>query len=367
MRLVALALLLLPLLAAGENDADGLIRKYKEIKGDIINQEEAKRKVLADLFKVTLGMKKINKRREHLMNEKHYVETRIHETSTALDELKGDLDEQRGLLRARMRGLYKYNGQNVMRLIFSSQTPSDLDRNLKILKIVADKDYILIRAYEKNLATYSRESKKLQGHRTRLASIETELKSHENDLLVQQNEKNRIVEGFDKTTISQLLKLERIREQSSKISQVQSDPTLRITQSFFEARGKLNKPVDGELLQGFGLLEDLNHGVKLRFKGIYVGAPVGTEVRSVFAGEVLFNDVVPGLGPTLVLAHGDHYYTVYGNNSEVFVRRGQRVSTGDVIGRSGSNWHQMNTGSYFEIRHFSDLIDPGDWFDKGVL
>jgi len=349
---------------ASEADAESILKKYQEIKGDIVSHEEKKRKVLADLFTVTLGMKKINKRRELLMNEKHHVETRIKKAAAALQGLAVDLNEQRGLLRSRMRGLYKFNGQSAMRLIFSSQTPADLDRNLKMVKIVADKDYLLIRSYEKNLRSFSRETRVLESHKRRLSAIESELKNHEKELVAQQNEKSRILEGIDKQTLSQLVRLERIRIESSKISSVLSDPTFKLPNSFLELRGKLAKPVDGKVVQGFGIIEDRKYGIKLRSKGILIAVSPGTEVKSVFGGDVLFSDVVPGLGKTLILGHGDHYYTVYGNNSDLSVKKGQRVKAGDVIGYTGSSWHQRSPGSYFEIRHFSDLIDPEEWFEK---
>lgn len=346
---------------AAEVDAESLFRKYKEIKGDIITHEEEKRHVLADLFTVTLGMKKINKRRELLMNEKHYVETKIEQTTEALDKIKTDLDGQRERLRSRLRGLYKFNGQGAMRLIFSSQTPADLDRNLKILKILADKDYVLIRSYEKNLTAYSKQTGKLEIQKKRLLNIESELQVHEKQLMAQQTEKNRIVEGIDRETLSQLLSLEKIRDQSSKVNQAQVDPSLKIGQAFFEAKGKLEQPVAGTIIQKFGLIEDPRYGIKLRSKGVFIEAELGAEVKSVFGGEVMFSDNVPGLGKTLILSHGDRYYTVYGNNSELAVRKGQRISEGEIVAHAGPPWHYDRPGIYFEIRHFSDFIDPEEW------
>jgi septal ring factor EnvC (AmiA/AmiB activator) len=352
--------------AKADVSAENLVRTYKEIKGDIMHHEEAKRKVLADLFHVTLGMKKINRRRELLMNEKHFVETRIEKASGALRKIKSDPDGQRAQLRARLRGLYKFNGQTVMRLIFSSQTPADLDANLKILKILADKDYFLIRSYEKNLALYSRETRKLEGHQKRLVAIEAELKTHEKELLAQQEEKNRIVEGIDKETLGQLLRLERLRDQSSKVNRAQSDASLTLARSFFESKGRLSPPIRGRVERRFGPLRDKRYGTKLRSKGIFIAAAKGSAVKSVFDGEVLFSDSVPGFGKTVILSHGDRYYTVYGNNSDVLVKRGQRVSMGELLAHAGPSWHHLSSGTYFEIRHFSDFVNPKDWFKEPV-
>ena len=365
MRVVLFASILFSLTGrSADIDAESLFRKYKEIKGDIITHEEEKRKVLADLFEVTVGMKKINKRREILMGRKHEVESRIEKTSEALEQIRSDLDDQREKLRSRLRGLYKFNGQGAMRLIFSSQTPSDLDRNLKILQILADKNYVLIRSYEKNVKAYSRQTEKLKIQKKHLLAIELQLKAHEEELLAQKKEKNRIVEGINRETLSQLVSLEKIRNQSSKVNQAQVDPSLKIGQSFFEVKGKLEMPVKGSIIQGFGLLEDRKYGIKLRSKGVFIEAETGSDVKSVFNGEVMFSDVIPGLGQTLILSHGDRYYTVYGNNSNLAVQKGQKVAMGDVVAHAGAPWRQNRSGVYFEIRHFSDFVDPEEWFEK---
>jgi hypothetical protein len=34
------------------------------------------------------------------------------------------------------------------------------------------------------------------------------------------------------------------------------------------------------------------------------------------------------------------------------------------LGHTGPAWHHLAAGSYFEIRHFSDFLDPNEWFEK---
>jgi len=81
-------------------------------------------------------------------------------------------------------------------------------------------------------------------------------------------------------------------------------------------------------------------------------------VRSVAAGRVAFADTYDDYGMTVILDHGDHYYSVYANLSSA------DAHVGDVIA-SGARVGAMSTGStgmlYFELRHGADTIDPSPW------
>jgi murein DD-endopeptidase MepM/ murein hydrolase activator NlpD len=94
--------------------------------------------------------------------------------------------------------------------------------------------------------------------------------------------------------------------------------------------------------------------------GIEMRAPRGTPVRSVYAGRVAFADEYAAYGKTVILDHGDAYYTVSANLSEISVHVGDEVASGTRIGAVGD----MGQGPmlYFEIRVGTDTVDPAEWF-----
>jgi septal ring factor EnvC (AmiA/AmiB activator) len=347
-----------PYCLAEQPSGEALNSRYQKIKTGIVNREEEKRKVLSELFKVTLSMKKMNRQQARLQTERANLETNIQKTSIALSKVSGDLNDLRVQLRARLRSLYKFNGQESMRLIFSSQSPSDLDRNLKILKIVADKDFRLIRMYETNIKKHALYSKKLMAQRSKMSKVEEEIKSSEAFLIGQQHQKNLIIESLDKEMLTEILNLEKVRSQSRRQASAGSSDLKRF---FFELKGKLQQPVKGELVQGFGNIMDKKHRTVTRFKGHFYKTSGVEEVRSVFDGEVVFSGSLYGLGNTVIVSHGDHYYTVYGNNLENLAKLGEKIKVGDVVARSGAKYLSLGSGTYFEVRHFSEPQDPMDW------
>jgi len=93
--------------------------------------------------------------------------------------------------------------------------------------------------------------------------------------------------------------------------------------------------------------------------GLEIHAPVGTVVRSVFAGRVAFADRYGPYGRIVILDHGDHYYTVSGDLDEIDVKIGQDVGAGERIGTVGDDG--QGPMLYFEVRHGSQTVAPGAW------
>ena len=121
---------------------------------------------------------------------------------------------------------------------------------------------------------------------------------------------------------------------------------------FFERKGSLKPPVDGQLEETYGAMVDKTYWYRLLRKGWAYRAHY-EPVKSVFNGEVAFAGKLPGYGSTIVVDHGDHYYSVYGWMDSLRVSLGGKVREGDIIGRSDQKL-------YFEIRHFWRRLTPLD-------
>jgi murein hydrolase activator len=94
--------------------------------------------------------------------------------------------------------------------------------------------------------------------------------------------------------------------------------------------------------------------------GVELVASIGAAVRSVAAGRVAFADSYDDHGITVILDHGDHYYSVYSNLGSAEVRAGESVSSGGRIGVVGAG-NGRGAALYFEIRHSAATLDPSSW------
>ena len=94
--------------------------------------------------------------------------------------------------------------------------------------------------------------------------------------------------------------------------------------------------------------------------GLELGAASGSAVRSVAAGRAVFVDRYEDYGMTVLLDHGDGYFSLYGDLGGADVVVGDKVASGARIGSVGAG--ASLTGSvYFELRKSGETLDPAPW------
>ena len=114
-------------------------------------------------------------------------------------------------------------------------------------------------------------------------------------------------------------------------------------------------PARGRVIQAFG---DKN-GVKST--GINISLPQGTPIKAAEAGTVAYaGSEVKGFGNLVMIRHPDGWVSVYGNNSEIKVKRGDEIKRGQIIALSGQSGDVSAPQLHFELRKGSVPVDPAE-------
>jgi murein DD-endopeptidase MepM/ murein hydrolase activator NlpD len=98
-------------------------------------------------------------------------------------------------------------------------------------------------------------------------------------------------------------------------------------------------------------------------QGIDFAGKFGTTIRAVGAGTVFGAGwLYSGYGISVVINHGNGYFSHYAHMSTVLVGPGQRVRPGQPIGREGSTGDSTGPHLHFEIHHgLWHQINPAPW------
>ncbi len=74
------------------------------------------------------------------------------------------------------------------------------------------------------------------------------------------------------------------------------------------------------------------------------------------------------LGKTVEVKHDNDYITVYQSLSEVSVKKGDVVTQGQIIGKSGTNEIDKDLGNHlhFEMYLNGAIVNPADYIDKDI-
>lgn len=127
---------------------------------------------------------------------------------------------------------------------------------------------------------------------------------------------------------------------------------------FAQLRGRMRLPVRGELMNRFGTPR-ADGGSSWR--GVFIRATAGGEVKAVASGRIAFADWLRGFGNLVIVDHGEGYLSIYGYNESVLRGAGQTVRAGDAIASVGNSGGSEESGLYFELRHRGQPIDPLRW------
>ena len=96
-----------------------------------------------------------------------------------------------------------------------------------------------------------------------------------------------------------------------------------------------------------------------RHEGIDIPAPEGTHFLSSANGVVIYSGRgLPSYGNMVVIDHGKGFHSVYAHAKTLFVRKGQTVSKGEVIGQVGSTGRSTGPHLHFEIREEKKPVNP---------
>ncbi|PIS11866.1 MAG: peptidase M24 [Bdellovibrio sp. CG10_big_fil_rev_8_21_14_0_10_47_8] len=350
-------------------DVEKLAREFQSTKKSLVSTEVRQRKVLGTLFEINRKMKKIVSEKGSLEQQKLEVRGNVQELAAKIIELNQKTKLQKSQLRGRLTTIYKLGGQGLARILFSSTSSSQLERNLKILGIVAGQDVELIKDYSKTRKELEKRKQKLSLRWAHLQKLESKIQKQENLLTSENEAKRHLLEQVKKSREFAMMKLTDIRKQTRNLAEEEDSGLLDLLfkPSFFEQKGRLPTPVDGKVVQGFSLIKDEVNNVVLSHKGQLYSTPAPMPVRAVFPGKVAFEGEISGYGQTLILDHGDHYYTVYAHLREVQVKDGEEVGPAQIMARSGFSEIGAGRGLYFEIRHFSEPTDPRQWLKGNQL
>jgi len=102
-------------------------------------------------------------------------------------------------------------------------------------------------------------------------------------------------------------------------------------------------------------------------RGISISAELGDPVIAVNDGVVIYSaNEIRGYGNVIVIQHEDELVSVYANNQFNYVKEGDTVRRGQLIGDIGQLFNQAEAGLYFEIRYMGTPEDPFNYLSQSV-
>jgi septal ring factor EnvC (AmiA/AmiB activator) len=273
-------------------------------------------------------------------------------------ELEGKQAEQEGVVKSLQKEQRSIQG------IIAQQKKKDAALNAQIDRLIAEE----VARQKARAAAEAKRRAEAEAARKRAAEqarkrAEEARKKAEEEALAAKTKEAR--EAARRRAMEHAKEEENARKEAEAARKVEESlltpaEDLRISGSFESNRGRLPIPVTGgyRIVSHFGQyhVEGLRN-VTLDNKGINIKAEPGAQARSIYDGEV--SAVFSFGGSVVVMVRHGSYISVYCNLASVNVRRGQKVTTRQPLGRVG-----QDNILQFQLRKETAKLNPESWLGR---
>ena len=367
--------------ATTKTDLQHLRKRIDKLQKEIDSAEETKSDVLDNLKQSEQAISEINRKLHELSQQQNSVSATLSNLQMQSDQLRQSIQSQQNLLSRMLYSQYVNENQDPIKLMLNAENPSEASAQIEYYGYIARERAQFIGNLRQNLATLqqSEEAAKEKSaelgqihkeqasqkialekqkavHKSTLAKLSGKIAARRKEVATLKRDEKRLTQLMEKLAQARAKKK---KHPATPLGHNSLVPQAGQKDSIFEhLKGKLALPVIGELLNHFGSPR-ADTGVP--WKGLFIKAPPGREVKAIANGHVVFADWLRGFGNIIIVDHDDGYMSLYGNNESLYKHVGDTVKAGDAIAATGNSGGNPESGLYFEIRYQSRPVDPLQW------
>jgi len=286
-------------------------------------------------------------------------------------QLSANLQTQRVNLARQIRAAYVIGQQEYIKILLNQQDPAAVSRTLTYYDYFNGARLERIQSIDARLTDLQTVEKKIKRKKSKLEQNRLEQSREKNQLEKNRGQRSEVLSSLNKQMQVKGKRLSLMLEDQHRLQRLLNQladepadfaPNLLTEQgerkAFSQLRGKLAWPSRGRLTNRYGGRRKVG---KLKWQGVMIKAPEGTDVSAISHGRVAFSDWLRGFGLLTIIDHGDGYMSLYGGNQSLYKEVGDWVETGEVIASVGNSGGNKNTALYFEIRHKGKPTNPLKW------
>ncbi len=376
-------------------------QRLESLKKELDNSQEAHKDAADALKESERAISEANKKLYQINQQQQQNKKTLSQLESQSLSVNGTLAQQQKLLSNQLYEQYIHGQQSYLQMILQSENPSEIARDVHYYSYIAKARAELINKMQGNLDRINKLNNETANTLKEVAELKQKQMDQRKALENQKQAKSKVVKSLSQQIASQRGEIKKLARDEKRLSQLverlariipakpkrknvalnkttdndnNTEPNKKRNEvvanndvvptyeysgaNFASLKGKLRLPVRGEVTNRFGTSRE-DSGIS--WKGLFIRANEGAEVKSVASGRVVFADWLRGFGNLIIVDHGDGYMSLYGNNQAVLKQVGDSVNTGDVLASVGNSGGNETNGLYYELRRQSRPFDPLSW------
>lgn len=365
MNLLIIILLLFTQLSEKQKELNELKSRLTEVRQEIKHLQKEKSGALSRIEKIDEAINLSTEYIERLTSQEYEEKIRIEELNREIARLEAKMKFQMDELRNRLIRLYKWTPFYRLEILLSSKSIPEILSTSYYLQILAKNDKKLFFEFKNDWNKYLTDKKmreelilllesRRQEKEQELAQLDEERKE-KRQLLDEMAKKEKEKKKIEKELKSAQRKLEDLIVSLRKKKEKE---TTKVKSYFETNKGKLPWPCKGSVGTKFGKVVHPKYNTTTKNNGIDILSTYGENVYSVAQGKVVYAGKFMGYGNLVLIDHQDGFYSLYGHLSEIFVKVGDEVPAGRIIGRVGESGSLSGPMLHFEVRKEGKPVDP---------
>jgi septal ring factor EnvC (AmiA/AmiB activator) len=288
------------------------------------------------------------------------------------------LKAQQAALAGLLYGHYLGGQAEPLKLLLNREDPGQITRRLHYFGYISRARAELIAELRAGLAQLRELAREAEEKAAELSAVTAEQRAQRARLEREKRARNQVLAKISRDVERQQREIGTLKQNEARLAKLVASLAKLMARSkpaprprgerapaavpedspFGRLKGRLSPPVRGELANRFG--SPRSDGGVL-WKGLFIAARAGEEVRAVADGRVVFADWLRGFGNLLIIDHGDAFLSLYGNNEALYKRVGDIIHGGEAVAAVGNSGGNADSGLYFELRYQGLPLDPLDW------
>jgi murein hydrolase activator len=294
------------------------------------------------------------------------LEQQQHEIEAQISSIASGMAREKDFLRKRLAALYRLGGLSYIRLLLSIDDRRDPVQAVSMLSFLVSRDARAVSRFQAAREELRARSAELADRQQKLAGVRLIVEQRQRSMTAARAKKERMLTSLRSEGNQSEQKLAELEEKARRLEHLLSvlsrqNGAAVTAIDIRTVQGALAWPVQGKIIEGFGKQRNAKFSTVTFNNGLKIAAAAGTEVRSVFAGTVLFSQWFKGYGNLVILDHGNRVFSLYGNLKSPAVATGDRINAGQALAGVGESEDAHSGYLYFEIRQDNKPEDPQKW------
>lgn len=338
---------------AKEKELSGVLKKKNEIEVEMTAMEE-------DISSI-----------DAVIAEK---ETEIETKQQEIERYSELIDENEDQFKQRLTVMYEQGSTSYIEILLASKGLSDLFTRMAIVRDIAEHDKKIINTYVDARTGVENAKQIVELEKAENEEAKDLLSAKRRELAVKKAEKDELVADLQ-YDINEYKKLEEQGEKQEELVKQELAAALAKQEKSTSSSGASTAPVNfsggafcwpsqssTRVTSDYGNRIHPITKTKKFHKGIDIGAAQGTNVLAAADGTVVtagWNS--GGYGYYITINHGGGIVTLYGHNSKLLVKSGDKVKKGQVIAKVGSTGNSTGPHIHFEVLKNGSVVNPYDY------